>query len=206
MYSKMEQESFNRLLKVNRITKDEVLEEVYPIYQNRINYFDIYRIENVFAGVFEIVDFFQKTNRFKKIYIATQFNAILETLGKSKLFKQNLRGVEIVFIPFHDKEVTPYIYDKARYFENADRWRTNKAEYFAMLTGEDPKKTIYIDDSIGICQEAERMGSKAFLRDRDCADPVKVFHEVEDYMEGDTDAKAWEQAMMDEKVLRMIDF
>ena len=153
-----------------------------------------------------MVMFFQKTNRFKKIYIATQFNAVLETLGKSKLFKSYLPGIEIVFIPFHDKEVTPYIYDKARYFENGNRQRTNKAEYFAMLTGEDPKKIIYIDDSVGICQEAERMGSKAFLRDRDCAEPVKVFHEVEDYMEGDTDAKAWEQAMMDEKVLRMIDF
>ena len=205
-YSKMEQDLFNKLLKVNRITKDEVLEEIYPIYQNRINYFKIYSIQNVFAGVFEIVKFFQKTNRFKKIYIVTQFNAVLETLGKSRLFKTYLSGIEIIFIPFHDKEVTPYIYDKARYFENGNRQRTNKAEYFAVLTGEDPKKTIYIDDSVGICQEAEKLGAKAFLRDRESADPLKVFHEVEDYMEGETDKQLWEKAMKDEKVLKMIDF
>ena len=212
-YSKQEQEIFERLLKVNRITKDEVLEEVHPMYKNRIDYFTIYRIENVFRGVFGIIRYLYEKKKFKKIYIVTQFNSVLEVLAKYSLFKKYLSDengnpmVEVVFIPFHDKENTPYIYDKERYFENGDRKRTNKAEYFAMATGENPKKTIYIDDSIGICEEAEILGAKAFYRDKECQDPLRVFGALSDYLLGKTDEDMWKEFMKgDEKVLKMIDF
>ena len=203
-YQMLEQKNYERLLKINRITKDEVLEELYPAYKNRINYFMVYTLTNYFQGVIERIKFFNKGHFFKKIYIATQYNSVMEVLAKHLTFKESLPGIEVVFVPFHDKDKTPYLYDKRKYFENGDRKPVNKIKYLVDYLGLNPKKLVVIDDTLRVCHEAEELGAKAIFRDKNCQDPLKAFDEAFDYRMGYTDEDAWREAMKDEKVLRLL--
>ena len=204
-YSEEEKKRFNQLLKINHIVKDEVLEELFPIYKDRINYFDIYKAANFFKGVKEVIRYYARSGKFEKVYIATQFNALMEILAKYLLFKEEIPEVEVVFIPFHDKETTPYIYDKNRYFENGNRKPTNKIKYFSELTGVHPSRMVVIDDTRRVLIEAdEEHVKKTIFRDKSCDDPLKPFAELSEFMLGKTDEEAYQELMKDEKVLRLL--
>ena len=118
---KMEEERkiFERNIAINRITKDEVLEELKEEYKNSINYRKIYRKENLFPGVIDVIQFLYKKNIFKKIYIVTHFNTVNEVYAKHLLFKEVFPFIEVVYVPYHDKGRSDmqYIEDKTRYFE-----------------------------------------------------------------------------------------
>ena len=173
----------DRYVDISRISFDEVVEEVFPFYQGKIDYDSIYTLENVYSGVMEKIRELYFSGIFRKIYICTHCNSANERAAKKRFFKKyfNERGVnvEIVFVPFHDM---PYIYDSSRYFENRERKRTNKAAYFFSITEESPIDTIFIDDSPEICDEAEIIGAKAFCRNRRSNDPIHPFTEMEEFL------------------------
>lgn len=180
-YNNNEMEQFKMYSDINRITKDEVLEELFDLYKNRIDYDELYQLKHAFKNVVKVITVFYNLGIFKKMYVVSHINSYREIEAKKRFFEKYLPFMELVFIPFHDK---PYSYDKNCYYENANRKRTNKPEYFFKLTKEDPKHTIFIDDSSTICDEAKEYGCKAFYRNRESDDELAVFREMYDNIMG----------------------
>ena len=173
----------DRYIKINRITFDEVVEEVFPNYIDKIDYESIYQIVNAYPGVIEKIKELFHSKKIRKIYICTHCNSKSEINAKKRFFKEYLPMIEVIFVHFHDM---PYIYNSNRYFENKERKRTNKAERFFSSVDEDPANTIFIDDSREICDEAECLGSMAIYRDRTMNDPLQPFRELEHFLNGET--------------------
>ena len=169
----------DRYVKISRITFDEVLEEVFPLYEGKIDYDKIYQLSNAFVDVIDKIRELYFARKFRKIYVCTHCNSKKEIEAKGRFFKKYLPMVTVVYVPFHD---IPYIYDSTRYFENRDRPRTNKPAYFFDVTEEDPTKTLFGDDSREICNEAEECGAHSFHRDRTSPDALHIFREIDKFL------------------------
>ena len=160
---------------IQKITRDEVLEETNDLYKGRIDYNNMYVFDNTFHGVIEIINMIWASKLFDKIYITTHVNSAQEIEAKKKFFDEYLPMVELFTIRFNDK---PYISDKKKYYDNANRKRTNKPQEFFNAKHEKPENTTFIDDSSSICDQARALGAKAFYRDSESDNPLLVFHEV----------------------------
>lgn len=195
-FMREEAERYDLATKRYHIVKDEVLEEVFPEYKNRINYHKMYQRENLFVEVINFIKFLQKAKIVRKIYFVTHFNALQEEIEKTFSLTLESPDVEIIFIPFHD---TPYIYDEDRYLENDNRKRTNKPLKFKERTNEDLSKVIFIDDSTGICRDARAAGAIAFWRNPASPDPLEAFKEAYEFIMGETDEELYRRELVHEQ-------
>ena len=59
----------DRFKDISRVTFDEVIEEVFPMYVGKIDYDAIYQIENAYDGVIEKIRELYYSRAFRKIYI-----------------------------------------------------------------------------------------------------------------------------------------
>lgn len=142
--------------KEHYVFKDQVLEEVYQEFKNKINYFEIYRYENTFPGVVAKIQEISDSGLYKKIYIVTHCNSSNEVLAKAKFFQEYLPMVELVFVRFHDE---PYHFTANEIEVNSKRKRTNKIAYFRKVTGViNLKNATFIDDSESIVKDAITAG------------------------------------------------
>ena len=160
---------------IQKITRDEVLEETNDLYKGRIDYDKMYVFDNTFHGVIEIINMIWEAGLFDKIYITTHVNSMQEITAKKRFFDKYLPMAELFTIKFNDK---PYIPDKKNYYENANRKRTNKPQEFFNAKHERPESTTFIDDSYSICNQARALGAKAFYRDSESDNPLLVFQEM----------------------------
>ena len=122
---------------------------------------------------------FIRRKLFDEIYITTHVNTIGEVMAKESFFSEYLPSVKLFAIPFND---TPYNPDKSSYYDNANRKRTNKPFEFFKSTGENPTNTIFIDDTLSICEQAKFLGATAFHRKADDNNPLTVFYEMVNYV------------------------
>ncbi len=185
-FARNEMELYNKYNAIHKITKDEVLEETSDLYQNKINYDEIYTIDNAFPNVIELIREIWESRLFDKIYIASHVNSEKEILAKKRFFAEYLPFVDVRCYYFNDQ---PYIHDKERYYENAFRKRTNKPRQFFKETREHPEQCHFIDDSSTICGEAKVDGAQATWRNPDEEDPTAVFQEMLDSIFNIEDSK-----------------
>ena len=174
-YNNNEMDLWRIYTDIQKITRDEVLEETKDLYKGRIDYDKMYVYENTFHGVIDIINMIWKSGLFDKIYITTHVNSPQEVEAKRRFFNEYLPMVELFTIRFNDK---PYIHDKKKYYDNANRQRTNKPKEFFDAKHEDPRSTVFIDDSASICEQARSLGAMAFYRDSECDNPLSVFSEM----------------------------
>ena len=141
--------------------KDMVLEEVNYEYENRIDYYKIYQLQNTFDGVINMIYTIYGKGLFKEIYVLSHVNSEREIDAKKQFFKKYLPMVRFIPVYFHLDNF--YNVDGTR---NLKRLRTNKIEYFKNYTGiEDMSTAYFIDDSISIIDEAKELGlSNAYYK------------------------------------------
>ena len=174
-YQQNDMDSVSTYTRIQIITRDEVLEEVKDLYKNRIPYKEMYTIGNTFPGVISLIKEIAETGYFDKIYITTHINTIRESLAKKEFFSKYLPMVEVFTIQFKDR---PYIHDKTRYFDNAERQRTNKPLEFFNAKGGNPKGVLFVDDSESICNQARALGAQAIHCDNIRNTPLFIFHSI----------------------------
>ncbi len=134
--------------------KDLVLEEVISEYQNRINYDEIYQLENTFDGVINMIYTIYGKGLFNEIYVLSHVNCEREIIAKKKFFKKYLPMIKFVPVKFHLDSF--YNEDGEK---NIKRLRTNKIEYFRNYTGiRDLSSSYFIDDTESIINEARKIG------------------------------------------------
>lgn len=172
-----ETDLYNKYNAIHKITKDEVLEETSDLYEDKISYDEIYKMENTFPHVIELIKEIWDSKLFNKIYICSHVNSLKEIMAKKKFFAKYLPMVDVKCYYFNDQ---PYIHDKGKYYENANRKRSNKPRQFFRETHEKPDTCYFIDDSSTICGEARMDGAHATYRDPDEEDPLAVFQEMLD--------------------------
>ena len=175
LYQNNELELYNRYSIIQKITRDEVLEEVNDLYKGKIDYNKIYVIENTYPGVIELIKKIYDSGYFDKIYITTHVNSEKEIIAKKKFFAKYLPMVEVRCYYFHEM---PYDHNKDNYFQNANRTRSNKPKLFFEDTHENPKFTHFVDDSEVICNEARALGAKATHRYPEDDNPCGVFYKM----------------------------
>ena len=138
-----------------RLLKDIVLEEVYHKYEDRIDYYSIYTLENAYPGVINMINNIYETGVYENIYILSHVNSESEVFAKNLFFSKYLPFVKFIPVKFHEE---PFHYNKEDTWRNLKRKRTNKIERFQKITGiESLDKLTFIDDSETIIQEAEQM-------------------------------------------------
>ena len=147
-------EKIRKLRKEHFYYKDMVLEEVFPKYQNRIDYFPIYQLENAYPGVIERIEEISDTGLFDDIYVVSHYNSNNEAMAKLGFFNRFLPNIKVILIKFHKEEFSLDPNDEEK---NKKRERSNKMLEFSKLTGiTDFSETTFIDDSISICEEAKK--------------------------------------------------
>ena len=136
--------------------KDMVLEEVYPEYQNRIDYRPIYQLHNAYPGVVEKIKELSNMDLFDDIYVVSHYNSNNEALAKLDFFSRNLPKIKVILMKFHKE---PFSLEPEDEEKNKKRERTNKILEFSKMTGiTDFSMTSFFDDSLSICEEAKRQG------------------------------------------------
>lgn len=143
--------------------KDMVLEEVRHEYENKIDYYNIYQLNNTFDGVINMIYTIYGKGLFKEIYVLSHVNCENEIKAKKNFFKKYLPMIKFIPVYFHLDNF--YNNDGSI---NHDRLRTNKIEYFQKYTGiNDLSRTYFIDDSISIIDEAKAIGlSNAYYKNK----------------------------------------
>ena len=157
-YRDNERELYNKYNAIQKITIDEVLEERRDMYVKRIPYHELYTLEHTFPGVVEYIRMIITNKYFDKIYFTTHVNSPDEVKSKKAFCEKYFPETELCCFMFNG---APYIDDKNRYFENADRKRSNKPLQFFATTKEKPETASFVDDSDSICGEARQLGARA---------------------------------------------
>ena len=153
---------WNERLRLHYIIKDQILEEVFPKYQNRINYDVIYQFENTFDGVIEEVKKIWNSGLFSQIYVLSHVNSVNEVRAKRRFFEEYLPMVNVITVPFHREMYYRCINKEEEIRKNSDRVRTNKVnELKDILELEDLSSVYFIDDTRSICEEAVDLGATA---------------------------------------------
>ena len=138
------------------LLKDQVLEEVYPEYENRIDYDRIYQMRNTFPGIIKKIIDIWESGVYNKIFIVTHSNSPREVMAKMRFFRKYLPMVELVFVKFHDEK---FYYNPEEFEKNYLRRRTNKIEAFIKTTGiQDLSNSSFMDDTGSIVTEADELG------------------------------------------------
>ena len=145
---------YTHLRKEHFKMKDLVLEEALPQYKNLIDYDKVYRLENTYHGVVELIKHIWKNGEYDKIYVLSHVNSPREVKAKRAFFDKYLPMVNLVFPMFHFES-----------FFNRDgsinitRKRSNKLEYLMSVeTIDDLSNSTFIDDTESIITEAIKLG------------------------------------------------
>ncbi len=175
--------------------KDQVLEEVFEEYQNRIPYHDIITLKNMFKGVVKVINLMIKLRLYSKCYVVSHCNVDSEVNSKRKFLKENF-GDNVVFVPvsFHKDS---YFDEEGNKREH--RERTNKIREFVEFliyelkekypdkSDEEIKEIIkeifinsaYIEDTYTIIEEALNEGiGYAYHRNSDNATSKLLIKEI----------------------------
>ena len=140
--------------------KDQVLEEVYPMYKGLIDYFEIYQFKHTFPMVFETLVRVWEGNVFDRIIGESHYNVDCESDAKRFCLLKDLPFMEFLPVKFH---IQPYFNQLTG--EKNDRIRSNKIEqlsYYLKIVnrGQLPnlKKVYFVDDTLSIIREAQKAG------------------------------------------------
>lgn len=148
--------------------RDRVIEEVGIYQKKKINYTDIYRIENALPGVIDRIKAMWKSGIYSQIYVVTHCNTEEEIVAKSEFFSRYLPFVEVIFVKVH---LEPYNNGKCNI--------TNKIEEFKRVTGiTDLSMATFIDDTKAIIDDGRNSGvDKCFFKP-EYVESIKVFNQA----------------------------
>ncbi len=151
-------EEVGRRRKHHFYLKDMVLEEVLPKYKNRINYDEIFQVENTYPGVINKIIDVCGMGIFDDIYVVSHYNSENEGAAKERFFADFLPMVKVVLVKFHQDEFSLLPEDEDK---NKKRERTHKILDFQRQTGiSDFSRSYFIDDTESIIEEARDVGVK----------------------------------------------
>jgi hypothetical protein len=155
-----ELEELDRKIKQHFVFKDQVLEESEPQYQNKINYADIYRRENVYPGVLEVLWEMYERKVYDLLISDTHVNSKFEILRKQILLESDFPPMLFFPVFFH---LVPF-YDPKTGLANKNRKPSDKV---GILLKEKqfiiPEKSTLIDNSKSIIKRGNELGVRSYF-------------------------------------------
>ena len=167
IYGKEMQEINTELAELDRLRskhydhKDIILEEVNPEYRGLINYHEIYKIENAYPGVMELINKIWELNIYHQIIVNSNVNVESEIVAKKALLKEYLPMVKFVPVRFH---LDPY-YNPITGLSNKNRVPSNKlAVLIKTVRNIDVINSSVVDDTKGVIEKGIALGFNCYHR------------------------------------------
>lgn len=110
-------------LEIYRDKKNQILEEVYPHFEGKINYKGIISPQNISPLIAKQVRTLIRSNRYEMVIIESHYNSETEKKCKEQLINKLFPGAFFLPVRFFEAD---YIESKKN---NTPRTRTSKAEY-----------------------------------------------------------------------------
>ena len=168
---KDEIEEYEKRKQIHFDHKNMVLEEATPELVGRIPYDKIYKLENMYPGIPEILYKIYELGIFDEYNAPTLVNPASEIQAKNILFRENFPWFKLVPLKFF---VEPFFVPGSK-LKTLNREPCDKANKFASIK---PHmiihKSPYIEDTLSIVKIAQSLGFPAYFRSRE-DDPVDVY-------------------------------
>ena len=172
-----ELEELKRKIKKHFDLKDQVLEETEEKYRNKINYKEIYQVQNVFPGVLELVWKIHESGIYVQQISNTHVNAENEIIAKRELLKNAFPPMKFVPIRYH---IDPY---RDQYGAlNKNRQPSDKVgRLLKTIPTIDPRVSVLVDNSKSIINRGNELGLRtyfvkknedAFIINYPCLNPI----------------------------------
>ena len=139
--------------------KDQVLEETEKKYRNRIPYREIYRVENVYPGLLDLLWKIYDNKIYYQLIVNTHVNAEAEIIAKKELLSKEFPPMKFVPIKFH---IDPYRDEYGK--PNNNRPTSDKiGRLLDMAKYIDPKRSIFVDNTKKIIIRGEELGLNCYF-------------------------------------------
>ncbi len=140
--------------------KDQVLEEVFPRFKDRIPYEEQYVLANVAPGFIELITEIWETGLYDEIIVCSHYNVERENGAKARFFEKYLPMIRYVPVKFH---LEPYHHNPIEDWKNTERVRSNKIAMLMQYTGiNDFSESAFIDDTLSIVNEVRDMVGRCY--------------------------------------------
>ena len=166
-YSKEMKEIDDKLQELYRLRlrhynhKDLVLEEVLPEYRGRIDYSKIYKLENAYPGIIELIHKICEQKIFHQLYVCSSVNVGSEIASKRAFLQEHLPMAKFIPVRFH---LEPY-YDLCTGQANKNRVPNDKLATLVKYNRDiDIPVSVAIDDTKGVIERGRAIGFNSYHR------------------------------------------
>ena len=154
-----ELEEINKKIKNHFKLKDQVLEETEPEYKNRINYREIYKKENIYLGVLELLWQIYESKIYEQLIVNTHVNSEREIIAKKDLLQKDFPPMRFIPVKYH---ILPYR-DPFDGMINNNRKPSDKIGRLVNISNYiDVNLSTFIDNTASIIKRGRELGLNCY--------------------------------------------